>query len=142
MSFSEEEVLKDIQDIRDTVHWIVQNKQDKIRATVIIPFILYLLSQAFLGIWWASDTTRKLDNLTATVLDASKDRYYGKDAKAFERIVELQESNLQLQIDVERGRIDILLADQRVNKNRIDELKETVQECRSKLKSCNIENVK
>lgn len=140
MSFSEEEVLKDIQDIRDTVHWIVQNKQDRIKATVVVPFVIYLLSQAFLGIWWASDTTRKLDNLTNTVAAASIDRYYGKDAKAFEQIVALKHESLELQIGVERGRIDLLLADQRINKSNIDKVRDALALCKSKVESCSLKN--
>lgn len=65
------EIHDDVEQIKKEVHSLTMSKQDKIRAAVIVPFVLYLISQTLIGVWWASKMTTTLENIEKQLIQSS-----------------------------------------------------------------------
>lgn len=94
-----EDVYQDVELIRREVHNLSATKQDKVKAVIFIPFILYLLTQSFTGIWWASKMTAALENIEHKLVEAAQDRFYGRDGDALQRLLNTQMQGLNAKID-------------------------------------------
>lgn len=88
-----------IQDIQETVHKLDTQKQDRVKPGTLITFLVYLLSQLLVGVWWASSTTATLDKVLEKIEDAGKDRFFGKDGKSMREHFELSQTVQNRQID-------------------------------------------
>lgn len=102
-----EQVRKDIGELKQIVHDIKATKQDKVRANIVIPFILYLLSQTMVGVWWAADISSSMTQVSKSIEATGKDRFYGRDGEALTRYMETRLAGLErrsdnLDEDVER----------------------------------------
>ena len=102
-----EQVRKDIGELKQIVHDIKATKQDKVRANIVIPFILYLLSQTMVGVWWAADISSSMTQVSKSIESAGNDRFYGRDGEALTRYMETRLAGLErrsdnLDEDVER----------------------------------------
>lgn len=95
-----EHVLQDIKDIKETVHWLVQSKQDKVRPSIFIPFVVYLISQAFVGVWWASDITASINSLVDKIETVGTDNFYNRDADNLRGYIDLRIEKIDLRDSV------------------------------------------
>lgn len=93
-----EDVYADVELIRREVHDLALTKQDRIRAIVFVPFIIYLLTQSLTGVWWASKMTTTLENIETKITEAGTDRFYGRDGEALQRLLNTQMQGLAAQI--------------------------------------------
>lgn len=120
-----EHVLQDIKDIKETVHWLVQSKQDKVRPSIFIPFIVYLVSQAFVGVWWASDITASIASIETTVMNASEDRFYGRDGVALKSYIDLKVEKVDLRDQLLKDKVTIMQDRQELLEQRLRTLEVT-----------------
>ena len=92
-------VRKDIGELKGIVHEIKLTKQDRVRANVVIPFILYLLSQTMIGVWWAADMSSSMQQVTTSLESAGKDRFYGRDGEALTRYVDTRFNTIDRNVE-------------------------------------------
>ena len=117
-----EHVLQDIKDIKETVHWLVQSKQDKVRPSIFIPFVVYLVSQAFVGVWWASDITASINTLVEKIESVGHDNFYNRDAENLKGYVDLRIEKIDLRDGVAEERLRIIQDKQTDIEKRLREL--------------------
>lgn len=85
-------IKQDIKDIKDTVHNLVQSKQDKIRPSIFAAVFVYMISQVFLGVWWAAGMSEKIDRL----VENQSYNYDMKDGQNLKNYVDLRDTNIEL----------------------------------------------
>ena len=117
-----EPMKADVRDIKLAVHHIEQNKQDRIKPSVIITIILYLVSQLIVGIWWAAETSERLNQVLTKIDAASIDRFYGKDGAALKEYTELSISLLKKELEFQDNRINTYLSEHTRYKAILDSL--------------------
>lgn len=85
-------IKQDIKDIKDTVHNLVQSKQDKIRPSIFAAVFVYMISQVFLGVWWAAGMSEEIDRL----VENQSYNYDMKDGQNLKNYVDLRDTNIEL----------------------------------------------
>lgn len=99
-----EDIHRSLGDINKTVHELAETKQDKIKLVVVIPIVIYLLTQLGLGIWWASETSHDLEAVLIRQETILASGFNMKDAEVLEQKVDLKIENLGLKIREEFSR--------------------------------------
>lgn len=95
------DVYRDVEEIKRVVYDLSITKQDKIRPSIIITFLIFMFTQTVGAVWWASQITQEVSNIGSklnediseikeTIEIAGRDRFYGKDWEAAERLFNLK----------------------------------------------------
>ena len=117
-----EPLKADVRDIKVSVHSIQQSKQERIKPAVIVTIVVYLISQLLIGVWWASETSTRLDNVLQGIQSAGKDRFYGKDGEALKTYMDLNIEILKKTLESLNNNIIQHNLDSEIYKRRIDNL--------------------
>ncbi|MGB5397462.1 MAG: hypothetical protein WBN96_09950, partial [Gammaproteobacteria bacterium] len=72
---------------------------------VLVTIVFYLISQLLVGVWWASDTSARLNQVLDKIEHTGKDRFYGRDGTALKEYVRLNIELLNKTIDYLDNRI-------------------------------------
>lgn len=127
---------KDLQDIKTTVHLLANEKQDKIKPSIIFSIVVYLATQMITVVWWASNIDNKVENLTTVVEKASEDRFYGKDGENLRREFIQSNASQDGKLDFMNIEITRLRDDMRDWKNRTNALDARMLEFKAQCSPC------
>lgn len=117
--YSREEVKKELDDIKLTVHRLEATKQNKWPLPLILTVAIWCVGVTAGGSWWAATITESLSRMESAVQLASIDRYHKGDAiRDFElrdqlhqfldgRIGENEQHLLQLEKEVDKLRDEV-----------------------------------
>ena len=82
MTEQRDELKKEIDDIRNTVHRLEATKQNKVPLAIIVSVTIWCAGITVSSAWWAATMTEGFQNLAEKVELAAQDRYFARDAAA------------------------------------------------------------
>lgn len=100
------EIKKELDEVRGIVYDLKATKQDRVKAVVWVPLVVWIFTQSLGGVWFAASMSSKIDNLATIVESGTTDRYYRTQAQADFALRDQRINFLQEQIKVNNDKQD------------------------------------
>lgn len=128
-----EDVYKKIYAMQQEVHGLAITKQDRVKPTVVLSFLIFLFVQTTTAVWWASELTNGVSNIHKELAALNVDRFYGKDAKQMQRLWDIELTTLKAEISDLKSQLRETRATMNTTVSRLAALKSVQIECAKKL---------
>lgn len=135
-----DDVYRDVEVIREEVHNLSLTKQDRIKPAAYLTMFIFLFAQTVSAVWWASELTSGIRNLTEKVAELNVDRFSGKEGQQLKTLIDIEISNLADRVSEMKAEIKELEASVDRNINRIATIKSVQSECQKRLKMKQIDD--
>lgn len=128
-------LYEDVEDIKEVVHQLDKTKQDRVKPWLLVPLVIYMLTQSFASVWWASDINSTLKSLKESVVQTSTDRLTSRDGEALARYLETRQMGTEEKVKILDDRVTEHRRDTMVCRERIKANEQALVELRARLQA-------